>query len=257
MKRCLIVLLGALLFIGCKGKQGVDGPTGPQGNPGVGLPTYSKFFKNGVWPSTSYAGNDFNRVDAANPYVNYQNDGSLKTSNSVTDISKILARFKIDGAMPINASITGAILELEILNTSNIGAVVSVGAYNMSIPAMVDTGSCIWVANYCNWVYYGGGYYWITCGGGLGDISAGNNYDATPMDVVTLPSSISGTYTRIGWNIPASIVQKWLNSPAKNNGVVLCALNEGTQTTGNVDFAAPNNANLDYRPNLIVTYNVP
>jgi hypothetical protein len=77
------------------------------------------------------------------------------------------------------------------------------------------------------------------------------------MDVVVIPASASGVNSLYAWNLSTSMVQKWLNSPALNNGVVVTSVNEWAETaTGDIVFGN-NVAGVSHRPTLIVDYYIP
>ena len=77
------------------------------------------------------------------------------------------------------------------------------------------------------------------------------------MDAVVIPSTATGTNMLFAWNLSVPMVQKWLNSPTLNNGVVITSTNEWAETaTGDVVFGN-NAAALNLRPTLVVNYYIP
>ncbi len=255
MKKRALFLGLALVLSGCKGPEGKMGPTGPQGDPGTGMTVYTKTLRNGCEPSSVYAGNMMNRLSSANPTTNYQNDGNLRLNNTSTDVSKIILRFTLDGWIPANATVTGAVLELVTATTTNVVSTCAAGLHDMSIAGMVDgVTKCVWLFN-ATWNDYSTAV-WSNCGG-PGPITAGFNYNAAPMDTVSISSTVNGTNTRVAWNITPAVVQKWLEEPTKNNGFVITSETEGSDPAGNLVFSAPNDVNADSRPNLLVTYYIP
>jgi len=253
MKR-LLPLAFALFLVGCKGPQGPAGPIGNQGNPGTGLQTFTITFRNGVSPTTSYSGTSMNRVESGTANTSYAFDGTLLVKSSTADISRVLIRFDLLNWIPSNATITGAALELVTDTSTSLGSTTTVGVHNMSIPVMVDTGSCIWNPS-ATWNAYGP-TFWSACSG-PGAFTPVYNYDATPIDTVSCTTALNGTNTRLAWNITPAIVQKWVATPAKNNGLVLTSENEGANTAGSIVFVAQNNPAWPNLPNLVVTYYVP
>jgi len=255
MKKYRLIMVLGLLLAGCKGPTGTTGPTGLKGDPGTGIQTFTKEFRAGAEPSTAYAGTTMNRVSSANVSTYYQNDGTLRVNNTTTDISKVLIRFNLNGWIPSNATISSAVLELVTGTTTSIATATTVGLHDMSIASMVDgSPQCIWTTT-CTWDNYST-VLWASCGG-PGSITSGYNYNSTPSDTVSIPTSVNGTNIRLAWNVAPATVQKWLDTPAKNNGFAITSENEGADSAGNIIFTAPNDSNPDIRPNLIVTYYIP
>ena len=77
------------------------------------------------------------------------------------------------------------------------------------------------------------------------------------MDSVVIPSTATGNNYLYAWTLSIAMVQKWLDNPAVNNGVVVTSVNEWAETAvGDVVFGN-DSASAPYRPTLIVDYYIP
>jgi len=259
MKRIVFVLL--LLVVGCKGKEGATGPTGPRGNSGDAIPSHQVFFQPGQLPAPAWSGVTLMNVDIQNPTTAYSDNGTIRLAPSAYPVGnprRILMRFNILDYVPQNAQVTSAVLQLTSLSTSSFsGAAVTLGLFDLSNSTLVDTGSCIW-NQFTTWVAFDGATYWTVCGGsGTTGFDRGTQYPQDPMDTLVIPVSASGSQYLWAWNITPSIVQKWLNYPAKNNGLLVSSVNEWMETaSGSIVFGVVGSA-ASTRPTLIVDYYIP
>jgi len=251
MRRIMLALL--VLAAGCKGKDGAVGPTGPSGSPGDAIPTLQVVLRSGALPDAGYTA-VLNNVDRANADTSYSEGATIRLANTVADHPKrILARFPLQGYVPQNAVITQAALQLASVATTSINAAVTIGVFDLGQDVM-DT--CIW-STLATWNRYNGTIIWGACGTPLTVFSRGVHYPTDPMDAVVIPSTATGTNMLFAWNLSVPMVQKWLNSPTLNNGVVITSTNEWAETaTGDVVFGN-NAAALNLRPTLVVNYYIP
>lgn len=77
------------------------------------------------------------------------------------------------------------------------------------------------------------------------------------MDEVVIPASASGSNNLFAWNLSPGMVQKWLNSPSLNNGVVITSTNEWAEVASGDIVFGNNSAAMNLRPTLVVNYYVP
>lgn len=257
MKRLFLVAM--ILLAGCKPKDGAVGPTGPSGAPGDAIPSYQVVFKQSVSPIATFSGFTLTSPLQFSPTTANLNDGLIRTASAGQTIaSRVLIRCDISGWIPQNATITSAVLKLTSTGTNISGASVTVGAFDVSIPAMVDSGSCIWTAA-ATWERYNGVILWDNCGGATsGSVMVrGQQFAQDPMDTVIIPTTTGGQSLMWGWNLTPSVVQKWVNEPTKNNGIVLASVNEWNDSaTGDIHFDNPS-ASTQLKPELIVNYYIP
>ncbi len=92
----------------------------------------------------------------------------------------------------------------------------------------------------------GGGATWNSYFWGQQWTSPGGDFDATPVDSVTLPASTNAFYR---WDLK-DLVQGWVDGDHANHGVILVAATPGTTA----DFRSSDHANANERPQLTVTY---
>ncbi|MCP4709926.1 MAG: DNRLRE domain-containing protein [Planctomycetes bacterium] len=100
----------------------------------------------------------------------------------------------------------------------------------------------------CNWTQYDTGLLW-EASGAQGETDRDSNYTTTYMG----PHSMFDYY-RDGMNvvceIPAGVVQQWINAPATNHGLLLSM--QTTQYTWAQFYSCDYTTNLTYRPLLTV-----
>lgn len=258
MKR--ILLVAVILLAGCKPKDGAVGPTGPTGAPGDAIPSYQVVFKQGEYPISTFSGFTFNNIDQANISTAYTNDGTILLSQSgQNQARRIILRCAISNWIPQNATVTSAVLKLSsTVATVITGASVTLGVFDLSIPAMVDTGSCIWTT-VATWQRHDGTWTWDTCGGTTtgGVMVRGQQFAQNPMDTVVIPTTANTQNLMWAWNLTPSVVQKWLNEPTKNNGIVLTSIIEGNETASGMIIIGNPGSSSQVKPELVVNYYIP
>ena len=256
MLRIFMIVMIALA--GCKPDDGAVGPVGPKGDTGDAVPAQQALFRAGVSPEGSYSVT-LDDVDRANPDTAYPDVGTMPLANAAGDHPRrLLLRFPVVGYIPSNASITGAVLQLTTVSTTSIDAGVTIGVYDLSQPVMTDGGTqCIWTIG-ATWNRFDGSVLWGNCGNPVTVFSKGVHYPENPMDSVVVPSAASGTDMLWAWNLDISAVQKWLDTPAKNNGVLVSSANEWSDTAvGTLVFGHNAHSTERFRPTLLVTYTIP
>jgi hypothetical protein len=243
MKKILILLL-VVFVIGCKGKNGADGATGPTGATGStgtnGSDTtnvYTARFQTGVYPSTSYSGTTWNRIDSVNAGTIYSNDGKMIFSNtSAGEHSVILVKFNIAGLIPSNATLTTAAIELVANTSTTLAGPVTIGVHKI--------GGYAWTYQ-ANWNCEDGSGMW-------GGSHFGSNCYGSVMGTAVLPVSYTGATNRIGLDVSTATITAWMNGD--NTGLAIISENEGADSTGSVVFSTPTDSTVSYRPVLEVNY---
>jgi hypothetical protein len=257
MRKYLLLLV--LIIVGCKGSTGPAGPGGSTGTPGDAIPSYSVVFKQSELPISTFAGFTYNNINRASANTAYMNDGTVQIAQAGQTIARrILVKCSVSNFIPQNAVISSAVLKLTSTGSSLSGASVTIGVFDVSIPAMVDAGSCLWTSS-ATWTNYNGSNYWDTCGGTTtgGVMVRGQQFASDPMDTVVIPTSANGQDLMWAWNLNPTVVQKWLNEPAKNNGLVLASVNEANDTaSGIVGFGTPISSSQS-KPELLINYYIP
>ena len=247
MRKGLLILLIVGLIGGCK--KGDVGPSGPQGNPGAGLQTYTTSFLDGSFPFSSFTGTFVNTVDASNPTTASASTATLNFASTISSASRVLFYWPIKDYLPSNATVVAAQLQL-ILQTTSITQNKNIGAYQMLLSGFG--------ANWSSTVTWNapappGNPSW---GPGPVTFTKGDDFSSSAMSTVTVKSTDTAG-TKYAWSLSPSMVQTWINSNTNNAGVVLASSNEGTgETTGSVSFY-PQTASGIYRPELVVQYTIP
>lgn len=248
MKRLLVLVV---LLCGCQGKAG---PSGPQGQAGAGLPAYSAEFENGLYPDSGYSGCDTHWLDAGNPN-SAPTTGQIKvaTGASTSNVVLGLIRFNLSYAVPVNATITTASLQL----TSEASTSLSNGTYVFGVHQVIPppAGQVPW-NDTSTWNVVVSPYGWN--GGSSSPIAAGVDYSNIPMDSVTVTSTqVNGNQVILAWNINPSLAQAWANPSNNNYGLLISPEPETSATqSGFISFWDNTGTNAQ-RPKMLVTYTVP
>ena len=246
----IAVFLGGGLstFIGCSGQQGPAGPSGSAGSPGS--PYFQASFQNGVYPTSSYAGEIDTWLNGgasgtptnASPYL------EVNTGAAYSNYGRILVKFDVS-SLPANATVQDAEVWLKLNSGTSIGsAPVTIGAHNL---ASSTFSTCHWGTN-ATWLGYGGAG-WNLC---TGDGSAPQTglYNPTTLGTVVLSNSVNGTSAFYRWDLGAAVVQSWLTSASNNNGILLRSEGEFGEGSSSVGFDAYNDATAANHALLIVRY---
>ncbi len=246
------LLIIPVLLMGCE--KGPAGPAGPQGQPGTGLPAFSAVFENGLYPDGGYSGCDPHWLDGASPN-SAPTTGQIKVATGATssNVALGLIRFNLSYAVPVNATITSASLQL----TTQISTSLSSGTYVFGIHQVIPPppGQVPW-NDASTWNVVVAPYGWN--GGASSAITAGVDYGATPMDAVTVSSSqLNSTQVLLAWNVTPSLAQVWA-SPSNNNYGLLISSEPETNgaLSGFISFW-DNTGNSQQKPRMLVTYTVP
>ncbi|HRU38392.1 MAG TPA: DNRLRE domain-containing protein [Candidatus Goldiibacteriota bacterium] len=239
MIRKIFVLLFVLLLFGSCAEQG---PAGPAGADGAGLICVS--FQQAAYPDAAYNGTTDTRIFDTSANSNYGGCFNLTVGRTATSIiARALIRFEISGFIPNGAVIKKAYLTLRSYYFD--GSEVLFVAHGITRSWTEGDGDCGGANNVnATWSYYDGSTNpWTSAGGDFNNAAASDPINAgTTANYVTI-------------EINPSLVQEWLDTPAKNYGLLIKSTNE--TTTNHVGFYSSENGNVASRPRLTVYYTAP
>lgn len=260
----LFLLIGGLALIGLGCAKQTTGPTGPQGPAGSGAPyDYSVVFETGLFPDSGYPGpgNPLSTsgcyphwVDASNP-TTAPPTGEIRVAagTTVSNTALGLIRFNLSYGIPTNATITACSLQLTTKSTNSLPA----GTYSVGVHQVVPPpGNAQW--------YSGSTWNNIQVGGGWDgstnpvSISSPTNYNATAMDSVSITATqLNGNQVLIGWNIPVTLAQVWLDPTQSGNYGLLISLEPQSAASPTTISFWDNTGNNQQKPKMVVEYTVP
>jgi hypothetical protein len=247
-----IVFLALSLFSGCG--TGPVGPTGPQGKTGTGTPVFQAEFEEEAYPDSGYAGVDTHWLDGSNPNTS-PGTGEVEVATGTTtgNVALGLVSFNLSYGIPSNATIAAATLQLTTQTSTNLSA----GNYMFGLHQIIPppAGQVVW-NNSSTWNLLVNPYGWN--GGSNSPITAGVDYQATPMDAVTVTSAqVNSNQVLLAWNITPSLAQVWVNSSNNNYGVLISPEPEtNTSLSGFIAFW-DNTGSNQQKPKMLVNYTIP
>lgn len=245
-------ILGSFVLVGCQ--KGDTGPTGPSGSQGGNTTAFSATFESGVYPDTGYAGSLAHWIDGSS--VNTApGTGEIRvgTGTTTTNVQHGLISFDLSYGIPINATITACSLQLTTKTSSTLTA----GLYVFGAHQLIATpnGNNVWNAT-ATWNVIYPGFGWA--GGSSSPIAPTTDYNASALDTVSLTSSqVNGNQLLVGWNIPPSLAQVWVNPSNANYGLLISTEPETSSTLNGYVSFWDNTGNSQQRPRLLVNYTIP
>lgn len=242
----------SLVTLGCS--NGASGPTGPQGSSGTGIPAYSAQFENSVYPDTSYAGCDAHWLDGSVPNT-AQGTGEIKVATGITtaNVALGLIRFDLSYAVPVNATITSASLQMTTKTTTSL----SNGTYVFGVHQVIvpPVGNVPW-NDASAWNVLVAPYGWN--GGSSSPVTAGVDYTSSPIDTVMVTSTqVNSTQVLLGWNITPSLAQVWVNASNNNYGILISPEPETSVSLSGFISFWDNTGTTQQKPKMLVTYTIP
>lgn len=210
-------------------------------------------FQYGVFPAGNYTDTKDTFLVSTAAYANYNYGASVTGSvgcsnNTVTDIYRYLLMFNISGHIPKGAIIEQAYLILYI-DPSRTESLSLKGIYEVirDYTEGVNTGSYSSVS--ATWLTYDGISTWTNAGGDFNAPLISNSLELEFM-------GYEGYYT---FSINRTVVQKWIDTPENNFGMIIKNINENPPITNNSYslIYSNNNAALSRRPMLEVYYRLP
>lgn len=261
MKKFLGILALSLL-VGCAKQQA--GPTGPQGPQGSGAPyDYSTIFETGLYPDSAYpnSGNPLNTsgcyphwLDASNPNT-APPTGEIRVAGgtTVSNTALGLIRFNLAYGIPTNATITACSLQLVTKSTNSLPSGTFVVGIHQVVP---PPGNPQWYSG-STWNDVQTSYGWDGSTNPV-SISAPTDYGTTALDAVTVTSTqLNGNQTLIGWNVPVTLAQVWLDPTQSGNYGLLLSLEPQTQSSPTTISFWDNTGTNAQKPRMVVEYTVP
>lgn len=251
MRRIIgLLVFNLMVLAGCQ--KGDSGPTGPQGPQGGNTNAFSTAFASGVYPDSGYAGNLPHWIDGG--AVNTApGTGEIRvgTGSTTANVQLGLIRFDLSYGVPINATITACSLQMTTKTTSSLSA----GTYSFGVHQMTGPFGVNWNAS-ATWNVAFTGLGWD--GGSSAAIAAGPNYNSSPLDSVSVTSiQINGNQVLLGWNIPASLAQTWVNPSNPNYGLLISTEPQTSSTLSGYSSFWDNTGNNQQKPKMLVTYTIP
>ncbi len=237
----LPVIVLSLILFSCKGDQGAAGDKGPTGSSGSSLIVMQ--FQNGVYPSDGYTGTSDTDILNLAPEVNNGACTGFDANNTDCETSRVLLKFDLSSIVPSNVIVKKAYLELHIISGAGpIGFVVH------ELTRSFDEGNSCNAQGAASWISATATDVWTTPGG---------DYNATAMSsVLNVPDP--STPQAIVIEINASVVQKWINDPSENSGMIILSSPEtGSGTCLGAEFATSESGTASLRPKLTIYYTLP
>jgi len=211
-------------------------------------------FQYGVFPAGNYTESKDTFLQSANPNYNYGASvsgyvGCFK--NTVSDLYRYLIMFNISGHIPKGAIIEQAYLILyidpgrtESLSLKGIYEVTrdyTEGTYTGSVSSVGAT-----------WLTYSGLSAWSNAGGDFNSPLISNSLELANI----FEGGHVGYYT---FSLNKTVVQKWIDTPQNNFGVIIKNIDEDPPVTNNYysEIYSNNNAALSRRPMFEVYYRLP
>lgn len=190
-------------------------------------------FQDGVSPSASYSGTADAYLSQAAPTSKYWGNSSLRVdgddpAGSGNDLSTLLA-WDIS-AIPAGSTVTAASITLQITNAT-------------AVPYPVYPVLRRWVEREVTWNLAATGSSW-QAGGALGEEDRG------AAAVASVAASGLGSYTFSLNADGLALVERWINTPAENYGLIIgdSVIDDG------LTFLSSEQSALASRPRLTVTY---
>ncbi len=185
-------------------------------------------FQNGNLPTETYAGAKDTTIKSAQPNTNFGTETLLRISNSVEDLSTLLA-WDIS-SIPTGKTVSSASLVFNVTQGSN---------QTYTIYEMKRN----WSVGQATWLEYQNGVAWQTAG-------AEGSSDRGSTALGTFSFNTTGSAT-INLNADGiALVQSWVNNPTANYGVIIV----GSAGANDFIFTSSEGVLQSQRPKLVVAY---
>jgi hypothetical protein len=204
-----------------------DGLEGPLSAP---LTTQVTGFQDGMLPNGAYMGTADTELREANPTSNQGDDTNLEIDGEDGGVDLwVLLKWQLT-SVPVNATILGASLTLNVTNPSS-------GPY--SVYEMKQD----WVESEATWQQYRNGQSWQTSGG-----QGSSDRGTTPVGTMNFSSTGQQTINLNAAGL--ALLQDWLTGAKANYGFIL----GDTSNTNGLDFNSHEVAIAGDRPKLSIAY---
>jgi hypothetical protein len=206
----------------------LNGPAGPAGEN-----LYEISFQEGMYPDSTYSGCDDTYIGNSAGNLNTNRDAYMGMYCGYNGgILRSLLRFNIEAMLPEGAKVKKAYIKLNV-NYVTAGKTINEVFYPVTSS---------WNVSEATWVSRTASAQWGALGGDKGASAVSNN--------VTVDQN--SDYT--DFEINASTVQSWLDTPAANHGLMLVSDVEGTTISNYFGYDQSEDAALSVRPKLTVYY---
>jgi len=239
-KQFLPVLLMFLLVLVLSCSKGDTGPSGPTGKTGENVAVLE--FQNGVYPSDVYAGTTDAYIESGTPAdTNYGSSTSLFIGHYLNfltdhnDAERFVLKFDLTGFQGQNIKVKKAEITLYTVQCSPTET-------TMTVTPLELTNS--WVETETTWNSRNATEPWALAGGDyLPSPAAGDSVKLEKINEYKI------------FNINPSIVQKWIDTPENNFGLIFISDTEKIIANRYFGFYSGNYAsNLLKRPKLTIYY---
>lgn len=173
-------------------------------------------------------------LDAANPTLNYGGDLTARVDDDPSRVA--LIRFDVSALAP-GTTVTA----VELALTTSTDALEAGSIQVFEVTENWAEGDGVGLAAPANWTQRTSSYAWTAAGAGSGS-------RATTVMSELVPNAAA---TRYPVPLPRELVQRWVDDPASNTGLVLVPINAATH---GVDFMSSESATTAARPTLAITF---
>ncbi|MBN2546258.1 MAG: DNRLRE domain-containing protein [Spirochaetes bacterium] len=194
-----------------------------------GEPVFVENFKYGHYPTSSYTSTYDTYIASAAPANNYGAISSFYITNAI-GYTRGLVRFIITGYFPANINVKKATLTLY---TDGIGSPIKVSFHELTRS---------WIETQATWNEAETGTPWATIDGG-GDFGP---------SVASYTVYEFSAYGFVSFNLPGSLVKKWITNPNENYGILIKVSSESGDPKL-ISFSSSEDT-VSYRPMLTVYY---
>ena len=243
LKRKFFIIMTVLIFIfvllSCKGEPGAAGDKGTTGPAGEAV--IMMMFQDGVYPSDGYTGTKDTYIVKGHQEKNYGTCKYLNVSNMycLFQIYRTLLRFDLSSIVPSNVKVKKAYLELYVKD-----AVGPIDFVVYELTTNFDEGTNCNLSGSASWTSPTASTTWTTPGG--------------DFNTTAISNIVSNLNNPVVFELNPSVVQKWINDPSQNYGMIIMTYPEtyGSSCMGS-QFASSEYTNPFERPKLVVYYTLP
>ncbi len=198
-------------------------------------------FQKEVYPGTGFIEVYDTQLYKLGPTNNYGKYFQISANSTTTDTYvPSLIKFDIKNYISDDAEIVKAYLQLYYI-ASTWNNKKEIGLYKVTHYWTEGTNTSGGKAvNGASWNTYNGTNNWSEPGG---------NYENSPIATSVLSNNVNSWIT---WDLPASLVQEWINTPEQNYGLYLKYTSVSEQNAK--AFASSDNSTIYHRPKLVVYF---
>ncbi len=235
------IILSFILF-SCKGDPGPAGDKGDTGNTGKSLIVMQ--FQNGVLPSDAYTGTVDTYIvkDASTNNYGACNIIGITNEDCGQKSKRGLIKFDVSSIVPLNLIVEKAYLELYMTAATNPPVSFAIHELNKNF----EQGNSCNATGYASWISATASTMWTTPGGDYNEESIAN---------FIIPASPSSNKITVELN--PVVVQKWINDPTENKGILIKTFPDTYGACKGATFISSEHSELLKRPKLTIYYSLP